>query len=1040
MSDIKNEMTVGEALKKIEQGGEESLTLLRMIEGNTKPTAVGKAVKGAMPGQHFAPAISRQRDAGGRFTSPAKTAERIQPAVNQPAKTPAENPAQDKTLAQILKGGAQSTWKEKKGDVADIAGRAALGPLWDIGKQVKEAVQATREKSGQGTAGELRQWAGNKFGKGPAATPKSAENLQKSNTDLKDAVDDLTGAVKKNSAVTGRNEKMQQGFPRMSKPGERREKKATLKDVMRRDAGGRYSIRPTGGKGGGGGLMDLLGKGGGVLSGLTSMIGPAIAVAVAGAAGAAIGTGISKLLDKGAQKLTGDKNATAGGTAFDAKEKLANWWSPGRKGGNPQGLLSAQFEGNTGSVNKDNIGMAYGKWQMNSKVGILGGFLKDSKNPYAKELSEAGPVDSPAFQAKWKEIAQKDPGGFEAAQRDYVTKTNYAPAANKAAKLGFNLDSSAVKEAIFSGSVQHGGVNKILEAAASTNPNFASLPPDQQISAFYNAREQYVRKNMAPQEAEKMIQGRYSKERKKALAMSYMEQGVNQNQALQQAGITPPPDAPASSTGGVQSIQPALSQGQNAPGASKKKKGKGAPVTVAKKEEAKPTEAQPGEQTGGGQKAAAAGPATTEIVTEGQKGQSRPDYAGKAEKMLAKADAAPDTAVTSQAVDTVPVTQPAVTAENPAQQPPVSQQVVQQADPPPKKKSAADMTRDDLVAAKQAYMKTKGFYSQADIDKAGEKIDAYGPDVQAKMKEVLASGDSGRMKDLGLKAPEVQPPQAAEGGSAAQPVTAETAAVATTQPAVQEAPVQQPAGTPVIQPALASGTAAATEQTAPVPANQVQQAVIAPAVGLISDTKREDVKKGASGVFAIQNMARGEKEAKLADIEKRRKEVDAKYDAGGLSDEEAGKQQMALDAEAKQAESDRVSKITVAQAQLDKTAGLDKTGLAEGKGQYAGTATAGTAAQATGPAITPDKSVTPAVAVAQGEPEYKRPAEPQPIQPEPPKVQGMEQLVASMQQQTQQAAQQGKTSEADKDKTAVIPNIPTEFSDTQLTLMAYDRV
>lgn len=169
-------MTIGDALRKIEAGGEESLALLRMIEGNTKPATVGKAVKNAMPQQarkSIVPAatskptvitqaaISRSREASGRFVS-AKPNEKIQPTQDQ-----------GKTLAEILKGGASKTWQEKKGDVKDIAGRAALGPMWDVGVQIKEAFQATKEKSNQGTAGELRAWGVSKFGKKPGADKDS---------------------------------------------------------------------------------------------------------------------------------------------------------------------------------------------------------------------------------------------------------------------------------------------------------------------------------------------------------------------------------------------------------------------------------------------------------------------------------------------------------------------------------------------------------------------------------------------------------------------------------------------------------------------------------------------------------------------------------------------------------------------------------------------------------------------------------------------------------------------------------------------------
>lgn len=324
MSEVnKDDITVGEALEKIGQGDREALALLRGIESNTKGALMDKAVENARPNKEVrnaraivvpapvvnvtveappapnvnnALAITPPRDSSGRFASSASTkpTESVKPAVSQLGAQPAETPADNKTLAQILKSGVAGGWQEKKGTVADIAGRAALGPLWDVGKQVKESIQSAKERSGEGTAGELKQWAAGKMGKSAPDT-KSAAGITKSNQELQDAIEDLTGAVKKNTG--GKNQKIKQGFQRFPQSRDQN-RKTNLKDVIQRRPDNRFSIRPTrnaggggSGGGGGGGLMDLLGKGGGVMSGIVGMIGPAIAVAVAGAAGAAIGTG-----------------------------------------------------------------------------------------------------------------------------------------------------------------------------------------------------------------------------------------------------------------------------------------------------------------------------------------------------------------------------------------------------------------------------------------------------------------------------------------------------------------------------------------------------------------------------------------------------------------------------------------------------------------------------------------------------------------------------------------------------------------------------
>lgn len=183
-----NNLTVNEVLQRIEEGGKESLSLLKAIEINTSrmksaTTAMQKqavttsrvqAKRSAVElkttiknGKVIADAVAkdlRQRDNRGRFI-PRQGRTLPSPKTVDESSDTVVHDTKGTTLFDILRRGAASQWGEKGAGVKDIAGRAALGPLWDLGGEVKEAVQAMKEKSGQGTAAEVKAWAKLKFGK-----------------------------------------------------------------------------------------------------------------------------------------------------------------------------------------------------------------------------------------------------------------------------------------------------------------------------------------------------------------------------------------------------------------------------------------------------------------------------------------------------------------------------------------------------------------------------------------------------------------------------------------------------------------------------------------------------------------------------------------------------------------------------------------------------------------------------------------------------------------------------------------------------------
>lgn len=180
------------------------------------------------------------------------------------------------------------------------------------------------------------------------------------------------------------------------------------------------------------------------------------------------------------------------------------------------GSLSAKYEGKIGSANPDNKGWAYGKYQFNSETGGLDQFFQDNPD-YAKQFSGLTPA-SDGFNKKWKDIAANDGENFGKAQDKSAAKLWYAPAAKSAKEKGFKMDDRGVQEAIFSGSIQHGGIKKVI-ASASSQKGFADMNAEQQIEAFYKSRRAYARKNVKPS-VMKGLDKRYDAESQDAVALS----------------------------------------------------------------------------------------------------------------------------------------------------------------------------------------------------------------------------------------------------------------------------------------------------------------------------------------------------------------------------------------------------------------------------------------------------------------------------------------------------------------------------------------
>lgn len=165
------------------------------------------------------------------------------------------------------------------------------------------------------------------------------------------------------------------------------------------------------------------------------------------------------------------------------------------------GSASAKFEssgdpstvssGMMGKGEKDPGGISYGTYQFSSTMGVADDFVKKSEWKKDFDGLKAG---TPEFGEKWKQLAKDPKEGkkFADAQHDYTKKTYYDPAASKAEKMGFKVSNPGVADAIWSLSVQHGHVQKVLDIAKKDMGGSVSDDPKKEIEALYQARNEYT--------------------------------------------------------------------------------------------------------------------------------------------------------------------------------------------------------------------------------------------------------------------------------------------------------------------------------------------------------------------------------------------------------------------------------------------------------------------------------------------------------------------------------------------------------------------
>jgi hypothetical protein len=178
----------------------------------------------------------------------------------------------------------------------------------------------------------------------------------------------------------------------------------------------------------------------------------------------------------------------------------------------------------SGGVN-DPGGRSYGAYQMTSTASsgaVVLEFLKHEGAVWAPAFARLDPTAAGAFGTEWKRAATAEPDTFFTAQHKFIERTHYNKAVAKVlahTKVDLDTAGDAVRDVVWSMSVQHGRAAKVIETALG-NVAGHGHPGERDydralINAMYDAREAYVTKNHQAY----LIEQRYVPERAGALKM-----------------------------------------------------------------------------------------------------------------------------------------------------------------------------------------------------------------------------------------------------------------------------------------------------------------------------------------------------------------------------------------------------------------------------------------------------------------------------------------------------------------------------------------
>ena len=180
-----------------------------------------------------------------------------------------------------------------------------------------------------------------------------------------------------------------------------------------------------------------------------------------------------------------------GRTYEEAKAELDKW---------TLGQTSEKYEsGNRGpgtisSGKGDNGGKSYGRYQIETRLGTMDEYLKYSHN-YNGHFNGLKPA-TPAFDAKWKELAATDTEAFSKSQHNFIIEHHYMPQLQKLKDRGYDFSTrgKAIQDMVWSTAVQYrNNMPRVIQRAErESGLNFQTATDAEIITAVQNSKLKHV--------------------------------------------------------------------------------------------------------------------------------------------------------------------------------------------------------------------------------------------------------------------------------------------------------------------------------------------------------------------------------------------------------------------------------------------------------------------------------------------------------------------------------------------------------------------
>ena len=192
----------------------------------------------------------------------------------------------------------------------------------------------------------------------------------------------------------------------------------------------------------------------------------------------------------------------------------------------------------------DHGGISYGSYQLASRTGTLALYLRETNN-YDGAFDGLTPR-TPAFDAKWRELATNDPK-FHESQHDFIASRHYEPLSNRLEAAGYDFSNRgrAVQDMIWSTAVQYGGgdstVNKFRRAERESGLDFSTATDKEIVAAVQDSKYRHYQEDFRSSQGNwRGISNRILEEKDSLVRLAEREQLVDRPlRGVNQESITP---------------------------------------------------------------------------------------------------------------------------------------------------------------------------------------------------------------------------------------------------------------------------------------------------------------------------------------------------------------------------------------------------------------------------------------------------------------------------------------------------------------------